>query len=99
MEGKVKFDFKSKMWTGETAGSWYFMSLPSEISKEIRANFQWQEEGWGRMKVVAKIKDLEWKTSIWFDSKLDIYVLPIKAEIRKRAEIKLNEVLDVCVWI
>jgi len=61
-----------------------FISLPISVSTEIRANLKWQEEGWGRLKVSAKIGNSEWNTAIWFDTKKETYLLPIKAEIRKK---------------
>ena len=53
------------------------------------------------MKVTAKIGGSEWKTSIWFDTKNDTYLLPIKAEIRKKEKIDMeagNEV-KAAIWV
>ena len=84
MNGKIKYEFSAKMWKHNSPGGWYVLSLPKILSKEIRENLKWQEEGWGRMKTVAKIGELTWETAIWFDTKMDTYVLPIKSEIRKK---------------
>lgn len=80
MSGKIKYSFSGKLWK-DKVNKWHFVSLPKEQSLEIRTNLQWQEEGWGRMKAVAKISDHSWDTSIWFDSKSKLYVLPLKSEI------------------
>ncbi|MDD4087237.1 MAG: DUF1905 domain-containing protein, partial [Bacteroidales bacterium] len=42
------------------------------------------EEGWGRLKATAEIGKSVWKTAIWFDTKHQTYILPLKAEIRKK---------------
>lgn len=87
------------MWQHNASGGWFFVSIPKNLSSEIRAHFKNQEEGWGRMKVVAIIAELEWKTSIWFDTKSDHYLLPIKAEIRKKGNFKTDDIFEVNVLI
>lgn len=62
---------------------------------EIRNAFRQQEEGWGRLQVLARLKQLEWKTAIWFDSKKQTYLLPLKAEIRKKEGIGLEEFVEI----
>lgn len=52
------------MWQHSAPGGWFFVSLPEEISSEIRENLQWQEEGWGRMKASARVQDITWDTAI-----------------------------------
>ncbi|NAS10743.1 DUF1905 domain-containing protein [Flavobacteriaceae bacterium R33] len=95
----MKYEFTTKMWQHGEPGGWHFVSLPKIISKEIRENLKWQEEGWGRMKAIAKIGDLQWDTAIWFDTKMDTYLLPIKAEIRKRSKLEADKTFDMSIWI
>lgn len=99
MNGKIKYEFSAKMWKHNSPGGWYFLSLPKILSKEIRENLKWQEEGWGRMKTVAKIGELTWETAIWFDTKMDTYVLPIKSEIRKKSNFKIDQNIEINIWI
>ena len=88
MENKgIKYEFTAKVWNySSTAGTggWYIACLPKEMSKEIRENLKFLEEGWGRLKMTAKIGNTQWETAIWFDTKLNTYLLPLKAEIRKK---------------
>jgi hypothetical protein len=99
MEGKINYRFSTKMWRHDSPGGWYFVSLPKKISKEIRENLKWQEEGWGRMKAFAQIEDLNWETAIWFDTKHDTYILPIKAGIRKKSKREINQIFEMNIWI
>lgn len=48
---------RSHLETFRHRGGGYFVSLPLEFSEEIRQNMKWQEEGWGRMKTKAKIRE------------------------------------------
>ena len=59
---KIKYEFSAKIWQHSAPGGWYFVSLPVELSNEIRENLKWQEEGWGRLKASAKIGNSEWNT-------------------------------------
>ncbi|MCB0448113.1 MAG: DUF1905 domain-containing protein [Gelidibacter sp.] len=87
------------MWKHSSPGGWHFVSLPKNISKEIRDNLKWQEEGWGRMKALAVIEQFEWETAIWFDTKMDTYILPVKAEVRKKTNLEINKKIEIKIWI
>lgn len=84
-----------KIWQYNPPSGWYFITLPESISTEIRSLFGKEEEGWGRLKATAKTGNSEWKTSIWFDTKRNAYVLPIKAEIRKKEGCTVGDELIV----
>lgn len=91
----IEYQFKAKVWQYE----WYFTALPIELSKEIRDNLKFLEEGWGRLKITAKIGTTEWATAIWFDTKSDTYLLPLKTEIRKKENITIDDEVDITIWI
>lgn len=99
MQAQIRYEFSSKIWKHNADAGWFFVSLPKKISKEIRDNLQWQEEGWGRMKANATIMEFEWNTAIWFDKKLGTYLLPIKAEIRKKAGLNIDDTITVNISI
>lgn len=96
---KIKYKFSARVWQYSSPSGWNFASLPTEISKEIRENLKWQEEGWGRLKATAKIGNSEWETAIWFDTKKNTYLLPLKAEIRKKENIGTDTIIDATIWI
>ena len=95
----VKYEFEAKPWRYNGPNGWYFISLPIDFSNEIRQNFKSEEEGWGRLKATAKIGITEWKTAIWFETKSNTYLLPLKAEVRKNEAIELGVGVAVIVWI
>ena len=99
MESKIKYSFSAKIWRDNTENGWYFVTVPSNYSNEIRNNLKWQEEGWGRMKAIAIIQDLKWETSIWFDTKGKNYILPIKALIRKKLLINDGDMLTLSIYV
>ncbi len=95
----IKYQFTAQIWRYEGAGGWYFISLPPELSAEIRSLLRSEEEGWGRLKATAAIGQSEWKTAIWFDSKRGTYLLPLKSEVRKRENLREGQSPDVILWI
>ena len=91
----IPFEFEAKLWQYTGKGGWYFLSIPANISLEIRSIFTTQEEGWGRLKTTATIHEVSWETSIWFSSKDNMYLLPVKTDIRKRTRIKAGDLVTV----
>ncbi|UTW61303.1 DUF1905 domain-containing protein [bacterium SCSIO 12741] len=99
MQAKITYQFSNPLWKSGMEGAWHFVSIPMDISKEIREHLQWQEEGWGRMKATVRIGETEWNTSIWFDSKAGCYILPIKSAVRKKLSIQVGDTLEVTLLI
>lgn len=94
----IEYRFCAKTWQ-YAPESWCFVSLPKAMSGEIREDFRSLEEGWGRMKVAAKVGSSEWESAIWFDTKHETYLLPLKAEIRKKEKIQIDQDVEVTIWI
>lgn len=78
---------------------WTMVSLPKELAATIRNDFKDREEGWGRLKINAKIGHSQWQTAIWFDTKQETYLLPLKAAIRKKEKITEGQVVEVTIGI
>lgn len=98
-EYKVPYNFKAKLWKHRSEGGWHFVSLSIELSEEIRNDFKREEEGWGRLKVKAQIGNTSWDTAIWFDTKLNCYLLPVKSDVRSKEKLNDGDDLLVIVWI
>ena len=73
------------LWTGEN-GSWHFITVPEEMSGEIRAHAMAALRGFGSVRVEATIDHVTWRTSV-FPVKSGGYILPVKAEVRRKTGI------------
>lgn len=91
----LKYSFKAKVWKYPGKSGWFFVSLSTALSKKIRLNHGFSEEGWGRLKASAQIGGARWQTSIWYDTKHKGYLLPIKSEIRKKEKIEADSSVNV----
>jgi hypothetical protein len=82
------------IWKGEAAGRWHFITVPEEQSIEIRAHAFGNPRGFGSVKVEACIHDVTWRTSV-FPLNSGGYLLPVKAEVRRRAELTAGDEVTV----
>ena len=95
----VSYSFQGEVWKYYGTTAWHFVSLPSQLSKEIRAVFNQEEEGWGRLKCRASLSNITWDTSVWYDTKKSTYILPLKAEIRRKTDISEGDRVNVVLYI
>ena len=82
------------IWKGEAAGRWYFVTVPEEQSVEIRAHAFGSRRGFGSVRVEATINRVTWRTSV-FPLNKGGYLLPVKAEVRRKAEIGAGDEVTV----
>lgn len=77
------------LWSGEN-GSWHFITVPEELSGDIRAHAMLALRGFRSVKVEACIHDVTWRTSV-FPVKSGGYILPVKADVRRKAGIAAGD--------
>ena len=81
------------IWTGE-GGRWHFITVPEDLSGEIRAHSMAALRGFGSVRVEASINDVSWRTSV-FPIKSGGYILPVKKEVRSKAGIAVDDEVTV----
>ena len=83
------------IWKGsDAAGRWYFITVPEEQSVEIKTHAFGAPRGFGSVKVEARIGDVVWRTSV-FPLNSGGYLLPVKAEVRRKADIGAGDEVTV----
>lgn len=94
----MKITLSTTLWKypAET-GAWYFVSLSQEISVQIKSQPR-PKKGWGSVRVKATIGKTTWETSI-FPSKEGVYLLPVKASVRKAEDLFENEPVKVSMQL
>jgi hypothetical protein len=95
----LSFTFSGELWMYEGKGAWYFVTLPNEDADQVKFVTGGKRQGWGSVKVTAKTGDTVWNTSIFPDSKSGSYVLPVKADVRKKEQIQVGDCMTVQLTI
>ena len=85
-------------WKGEAAGSWHFLTISDELAGEFRAEAFGNRRGFGSVRVEAAIGGVTWRTSV-FPQNSGGYLLPVKAEVRKKAGIAAGDEVTVNLTI
>ncbi len=93
------------LWTGGQ-GSWHFLTIPEDQAVEIRAHsFGSGRRGFGSVRVEATIgpstsseQTVSWRTSV-FPQKSGGYILPVKADVRRRAGISAGDEVTVLLQL
>lgn len=95
-----QFTLEAKVWLypGETA-AWHFVTLPQKESELIKELFAPAKRGFGSLPVLVTVGKTQWKTSIFPDKKAGAYLLPLKAEVRKKENLSAGDVMRFTVEI
>ena len=83
-----------KMWSNDEGRS-HFMSVPEELSGEIRAHAMLVRRGFGSVKVQATVDDFTWRTSVFPSKSSGGYFLPIKMDVLRRTGIAAGDEVTV----
>ena len=95
----LEFKMRARVWLYPGAAGWHFVTLPKKQSEEIRTLFGKSQRGWGSLPVIATVGKTSWKTSIFADKKAAAYLLPIKADVRKKERVALDQMIAFTVQI
>lgn len=77
----IEFTAEVFRWDARDDASWYFISVPPELSEDIR-EIPRPHRGFGAVKVRAMVGGSAWSTSIFPDKTSGSYVLPLKKAVR-----------------
>lgn len=83
-----------KIWTGEE-GSSHFMTVPEDLSGEIRAHAMLVRRGFGSVRVEATIGEVTWRTSVFPSKSSGGYFLPVKIDVCRRLGIVAGDEVRV----
>ncbi|MDV6237709.1 DUF1905 domain-containing protein [Leptospira ellisii] len=94
----VTIRFTAKVWVYPGKGGWHFLTLSSAASKEVRSVVS-GSSAWGMISVLAQIGNTGWRTSIFPEKNSPKYVLPLKADVRKKEKILPNQKIRASITI
>ena len=77
----MRIEFRGPMWHWRGPAPFYFVTVPEEDSRALKAVSAAVTYGWGMIPVTARIGDTTWRTALF--PKDERYLLPVKAAVRK----------------
>lgn len=98
MEPDLEFQFEAELWLTSGKGGWHFITLPQDIGAAIRM-LSGPRPGFGHLPASGRIGASRFRTSIFPDSASGSYLLPIKADIRKKERLVGGDRVTVSLTI
>jgi hypothetical protein len=85
-----------KMWSNDE-GRMHFLSVPPELSAEIKAHAMLVRRGFGSVRVEVTLDEIVWRTSVFPVKSSGGYFLPVKMDVIRKADIAAGDEVTVSV--
>ena len=89
----MRIEFEGKIWFWKGPAPWFFVTVPDQQSRDLKAISGFVTYGWGVIPVHARIGKTEWQTSLF--PKDGRYIVPIKASVRKAENLEEGDNVTV----
>jgi hypothetical protein len=90
----LNYEFTTRLWRWAGPSAWHFLTLPTAAADEIRF-FNGSAKGFMPVACMATIGETTWKTSVFPDAKHGSYLLAVKAEVRKKENLRVDDEVTV----
>lgn len=91
------FTFSEAIWQHDGPSGWHFVTVPAPVVDEIRARTAGNGRPFGMVAVRATIGATTWSTTLFADTARDAYLLPVKAQVRRREDVGDGDVVEVTI--
>lgn len=92
----MQYEFEAEIWRSSGAGGWFFVTLPVDVAKGLRA-LSGPKTGFGSIRVRGSLNSADWNTSVFPDARSGSFLLPVKAEVRRAAEVTAGDQVRIRV--
>ena len=89
----MNFEFDGIIWFWRGPAPWYFVTVPENHSRNLKAISGLVTYGWGMIPATVRIGNTVWETSLW--PKDERFIVPIKASVRKVENLELDDSVTV----
>ena len=93
--GDATYSFTSELWEWQGKASWFFLSVPEDVTDEIDERFSANAAGFGSIKVEVTVGGTTWRTSIFPNTKRGCFILPVKKAVRVAEDLDDGTPADV----
>jgi Domain of unknown function (DUF1905) len=88
--------FEAEIWLMPGESGWHFATLPHDVADEVRARTAGTAP-FNTAPVTVTIGGTTWETSIFADRKSASYLLPVKADVRRRENLGAGDRVTIAV--
>jgi Domain of unknown function (DUF1905) len=91
----VAYKFSGELWQYDGEAPWYFVTLPVEVSDNLRAEHGPAATAFGSVKVSVTVGATRWATSLFPDKSRGSYLLPVKKSVRTAEGLEIGSMVEV----
>ncbi|MGY2002035.1 DUF1905 domain-containing protein [Blastococcus sp. SYSU DS1024] len=74
--------FTAVLWVHDGPAGWHFLTLPPELTDEVREAGAAARSAFGSVGVTATVGSTSWRTSLFPDGGSGCYLLPVRKSVR-----------------
>jgi hypothetical protein len=89
----MKLEFSGQIWYWRGPAPYYFVTVPDDQSRDLKAISKVVTYGWGVIPVRVRIGQTEWQTSLF--PKDGRYLVPLKDRVRKAETLHEGDTVSV----
>jgi hypothetical protein len=93
------YTINAKVWLWNGKGAWHFVTVSSDVSAQITEMFGYLKASWGSLRAKLTIGETTWETSLFTDTKSGGYLIPLNAEIRRKENIQIDDIVEIKIEI
>lgn len=93
----MDIEFSGEVWYWRGPAPWHFVSIPAEHVDDVADSARRLSYGWGCLPVSARVGETEFTTALI--PKDGTYLVPLKADVRRRERLEVGDQVAVRVQI
>ncbi|MCB8986197.1 MAG: DUF1905 domain-containing protein [Ardenticatenaceae bacterium] len=93
----MKIQFSGKIWFWKGPSPYYFVTVPTPQSSNLKDIAGIVTYGWGMIPVTAKIGATTWQTSLF--PKDGRYIVPLKDKVRKAEQLEEGDEITISLEV
>ncbi|RPJ39903.1 MAG: DUF1905 domain-containing protein [Chloroflexi bacterium] len=86
-------EFSGEIWYWRGPSPYYFVTVPTEQSDDLKAISSFVTYGWGMIPVSVRIGQTEWTTSLF--PKNGAYIVPVRDSIREAENLDAGDTVTI----
>lgn len=95
----MRYEVEGEVWATDGPGGWCFLTLPQDLTEGLRTVRGANTVAFGSMRVEVTLGGTTWRTSLFPDTRRGAFLLPLKADVRRRERIAPGDRVRVALEV